>query len=80
MILNYAILSEFQQSQVLPESNESLESNESIDTLESNETTETTGIDESSPSGNKAYILVHLDKKSCCDIFVRSKSEIPTDF
>ena len=79
MILNYAILSEFQQSQVLPESNESLESNESIDTLESNETTETTGIDESSPSGNKAYILVHLDKNHVAT-FCEAQSEIPTDF
>lgn len=79
MILNYAILSEFQQSQVLPESNESLESNESIDTLESNETTETTCIDESSPSGNKAYILVHLDKNHVAT-FCEAQSEIPTDF
>ena len=79
MILNYAILSEFQQSQVLPESNESLESNESIDTLESNETTETTGIDESSPSGNKAYLLVHLDKNHVAT-FCEEQSEIPTDF
>ena len=79
MVLNYAILSEFQQSQVLPESNESLESNESIDTLESNETTETTGIDESSPSGNKAYILVHLDKNHVAT-FCEEQSEIPTDF
>ena len=79
MVLNYAILSEFQQSQVLPESNESLESNESIDTLESNETTETTGIDESSPSGNKAYILVHLDKNHVAT-FCEAQSEIPTDF
>ena len=76
MILNYAILSEFQQSQVLPESNESLESNESIDTLESNETT---GIDESSPSGNKAYILVHLDQNHVAT-FCEAQSEIPTDF
>ena len=79
MVLNYAILSEFQQSQVLPESNESLESNESIDTLESNETTETTGIDESSPSGKKAYILVHLDKNHVAT-FCEEQSEIPTDF
>jgi len=79
MILNYAILSEFQQSQVLPESNESLESNESIDTLESNETTETTGIDESSPSGNKAYLLVHLDKNHVAT-FCEEQSDIPTDF
>ncbi|MBF1242363.1 MAG: GDYXXLXY domain-containing protein, partial [Haemophilus parainfluenzae] len=79
MVLNYAILSEFQQSQVLPESNEPLESNESIDTLESNETTETTGIDESSPSGNKAYILVHLDKNHVAT-FCEEQSEIPTDF
>ena len=76
MILNYAILSEFQQSQVLPESNESLESNESIDTVESNETT---GIDESSPSGNKAYLLVHLDKNHVAT-FCEAQSEIPTDF
>ena len=76
MVLNYAILSEFQQSQVLPESNESFESNESIDTLESNETT---GIDESSPSGNKAYILVHLDKTHVAT-FCEAQSEIPTDF
>ena len=76
MILNYAILSEFQQSQVLPESNESLESNESIDTVESNETT---GIDESSPSGKKAYILVHLDKNHVAT-FCEEQSEIPTDF
>ena len=40
MVLNYAILSEFQQSQVLPESNEPLESNEPIETVESNEITE----------------------------------------
>ena len=52
MVLNYAILSEFQQSQVLSESNESLDSNEPIDTVESNETT---GIDESSPSGKSLY-------------------------
>lgn len=76
MILNYAILSEFQQSQVLPESNESLESNEPIDTVESNETT---GIDEPSPSGNKAYILVHLDKNHVAT-FCEAQSEIPTDF
>ena len=79
MVLNYAILSEFQQSQVLPESNESLESNESIDTLESNETTETTGIDESSSSEKKAYILVHLDKNHVAT-FCEAQSEIPTDF
>ena len=79
MVLNYAILSEFQQSLVLPESNESLESNESIDTVESNETAETTGIDESSPSGNKAYILVHLDKNHVAT-FCEAQSEIPTDF
>ena len=79
MVLNYAILSEFQQSLVLPESNESLESNESIDTVESNETAETTGIDESSPSGNKAYILVHLDKNHVAT-FCEEQSEIPTDF
>ncbi len=76
MILNYVILSEFQQSQVLPESNESLESNEPIDTVESNETT---GIDEPSPSGNKAYILVHLDKNHVAT-FCEAQSEIPTDF
>lgn len=76
MVLNYAILSEFQQSQVLPESNESLESNEPIDTVESNETT---GIDEPSPSGNKAYILVHLDKNHVAT-FCEAQSEIPTDF
>ena len=51
MVLNYAILSEIQQSQVLSESNESLESNESIDAGEANETI---GIDESSPSGKKS--------------------------
>jgi Predicted membrane protein (DUF2157). len=49
MVLNYAILSDLQQSQFSSESNE------------------TTGIDELSPSGKKAYILVHLDKKSCRD-------------
>ena len=76
MVLNYAILSEFQQSLVLPESNESLESNESIDTVESNETT---GIDESSPSEKKAYILVHLDKNHVAT-FCEEQSEIPTDF
>jgi len=77
MVLNYAILSEFQQSQVLPESNESLDSNEPIDTVESNETT---GIDESSrPSGKKAYILVHLDKNHVAT-FCEEQSEIPTDF
>ena len=76
MVLNYAILSEFQQSQVLPESNESLESNEPIDTVESNETT---GIDESSPSEKKAYILVHLDKNHVAT-FCEAQSEIPTDF
>ena len=79
MVLNYAILSEFQQSQVLTESNESLESNEPIDIVESNETTETTGIDESSPSGKKAYILVHLDKNHVAT-FCEEQSEIPTDF
>lgn len=79
MVLNYAILSQFQQSLVLPESNESLESNESIDTVESNETAETTGIDESSPSGNKAYILVYLDKNHVAT-FCEAQSEIPTDF
>ena len=76
MVLNYAILSEFQQSQVLPESNESLESNEPIDTVESNETT---GIDEPSPSEKKAYILVHLDKNHVAT-FCEEQSEIPTDF
>ena len=76
MVLNYAILSEFQQSQVLSESNESLDSNEPIDTVESNETT---GIDESSPSGKKAYILVHLDKNHVAT-FCEEQSEIPTDF
>mgnify|MGYP000173049300 FL=1 len=79
MVLNYAILSEFQQSQVLPESNESLESSEPIDAVESNEATETTGIDESSPSGKKAYILVHLDKNHVAT-FCEEQSEIPTDF
>ncbi|MFR5626771.1 MAG: GDYXXLXY domain-containing protein, partial [Haemophilus parainfluenzae] len=54
MVLNYAILSEFQQSQVLSESNESLDSNEPIDAGEANEAI---GIDESSPSGKKVYIL-----------------------
>ena len=76
MVLNYAILSEFQQSQVLPESNESLESNEPIDTVKSNETT---GIDESSPSEKKAYILVHLDQNHVAT-FCEEQSEIPTDF
>ena len=76
MVLNYAILSEFQQSQVLPESNEPLESNEPIDTVESNETT---GIDEPSPSEKKAYILVHLDKNHVAT-FCEEQSEIPTDF
>ena len=77
MVLNYAILSEFQQSQVLSESNESLDSNEPIDTVESNETT---GIDESSrPSGKKAYILVHLDKNHVATL-CEAQSEIPTDF
>ena len=76
MILNYAILSEFQQSQFLPESNESLETSESIDAGEANETT---GIDESSPSGKKAYILVHLDKNHVAT-FCEKQSEIPTDF
>ena len=76
MVLNYAILSEFQQSQVLPESNEPLESNEPIETVESNEIT---GIDESSPSGKKAYILVHLDKNHVAT-FCEEQSEIPTDF
>ena len=76
MILNYAILSEFQQSQVLPESNEPLESNEPIETVESNEIT---GIDESSPSEKKAYILVHLDQNHVAT-FCEEQSEIPTDF
>ena len=76
MVLNYAILSEFQQSQVLPESNEPLESNEPIETVESNEIT---GIDESSPSEKKAYILVHLDKNHVAT-FCEEQSEIPTDF
>lgn len=84
MVLNYAILSEFQQSQFLPEpeSNESLETSESIDASESNETietTETTGIDESSPSEKKAYILVHLDQNHVAT-FCEEQSEIPTDF
>ena len=76
MVLNYAILSEFQQSQVLPESNEPLESNEPIETVESNEIT---GIDESSPSEKKAYILVHLDQNHVAT-FCEEQSEIPTDF
>lgn len=59
MVLNYAILSEFQQSQVLPESNEPLESNEPIETVESNEIT---GIDESSPSEKKLISLFILIK------------------
>ena len=79
MVLNYAILSEFQQSQVLLETNESLESSEPIDAVESNEATEITGIDESSPSGKKAYILVHLDKNHVAT-FCEEQSEIPTDF
>ena len=79
MVLNYAILSEFQQSQVLSESNESLKTSESIDAGEANETIETTGIDESSPSGKKAYILVHLDKNHVAT-FCEEQSEIPTDF
>ena len=76
MVLNYAILSEIQQSQVLSESNESLETSESIDTGEANETM---GIDESSPSGKKAYILVHLDKNHVATL-CEAQSEIPTDF
>jgi len=64
MVLNYAILSELQQSQFSSESNES---------------NETTGIDESSPSGNKAYILVHLDKNHVATL-CEAQSEIPTDF
>ena len=79
MVLNYDILSEFQLSQFSSVSNESLESNEPIDTVEANETTETTGIDESSPSGKKAYILVHLDKNHVAT-FCEEQSEIPTDF
>ena len=67
MVLNYAILSELQQSQFSSESNES------------NETTENTGIDESSPSEKKAYILVHLDKNHVAT-FCEEQSEIPTDF
>lgn len=76
MVLNYAILSEIQQSQFLSESNESLETSESIDAGEANETI---GIDESSPSGKKAYILVHLDKNHVAT-FCEEQSEIPTDF
>jgi len=77
MVLNYAILSEIQQSQFLSESNESLETSESIDAGEANETI---GIDESSrPSGKKAYILVHLDKNHVAT-FCEAQSEIPTDF
>ena len=54
MVLNYAILSEIQQSQFLSESNESLETSESIDAGEANETI---GIDESkSLREKKAYI------------------------
>lgn len=64
MVLNYAILSELQQSQFLSESNES---------------NETTGIDELSPSGKKAYILVHLDKNHVATL-CEAQSEIPTDF
>ena len=64
MVLNYAILSEFQQSQFSSESNES---------------NETTGIDELSPSGKKAYILVHLDKNHVATL-CEAQSEIPTDF
>lgn len=76
MVLNYAILSEIQQSQFLSESNESLETSESIDAGEANETI---GIDESSPSEKKAYILVHLDKNHVAT-FCEEQSEIPTDF
>ena len=76
MVLNYAILSEIQQSQFLSESNESLETSESIDAGEANETI---GIDESSPSGKKAYILVHLDQNHVAT-FCEEQSEIPTDF
>ena len=61
MVLNYAILSDLQQSQFSSESNE------------------TTGIDESSPSEKKAYILVHLDKNHVAT-FCEEQSEIPTDF
>ena len=61
MVLNYAILSEFQQIQFSSESNE------------------TTGIDELSPSGKKAYILVHLDKNHVATL-CEAQSEIPTDF
>lgn len=64
MVLNYAILSELQQSQFSSESNES---------------NETTGIDELSPSGKKAYILVHLDKNHVVTL-CEAQSEIPTDF
>lgn len=64
MVLNYAILSELQQSQFSSESNES---------------NETTGIDELSPSGKKAYILVHLDKNHVATL-CEAQSEIPTDF
>ena len=64
MVLDYAILSELQQSQFSPESNES---------------NETTGIDELSPSGKKAYILVHLDKNHVAT-FCEAQSETPTDF
>ena len=61
MVLNYAILSDLQQSQFSSESNE------------------TTGIDELSPSGKKAYILVHLDQNHVAT-FCEEQSEIPTDF
>ena len=64
MVLNYAILSELQQSQFSSESNES---------------NETTGIDELSPSGKKLNILVHLDKNHVAT-FCEEQSEIPTDF
>lgn len=64
MVLNYAILSELQQSQFSSESNES---------------NETTGIDELSLSGKKAYILVHLDKNHVATL-CEAQSEIPTDF
>ena len=64
MVLNYAILSELQQSQFSSESNES---------------NETTGIDELSTSGKKAYILVHLDKNHVATL-CEAQSEIPTDF
>ena len=45
----------------------------------SSESNETTGIDELSPSGKKAYILVHLDKNHVATL-CEAQSEIPTDF